>query len=57
MARIEREKHICRDCRHSYAHHERDHKGEFFLCKCRRREWSQFLDIPQVCKDFETINR
>lgn len=51
--RNQTEKHMCRDCAHAYAPHETDVKGDFFLCKCPFREWSQFLNIEQHCETFK----
>lgn len=47
------EKHTCRDCGHSHSYHENDLEGNFFLCKCNFKQWSQFLDIPQACDYFK----
>ncbi len=51
--RKQQDKVTCRDCAHSRDPHEKDCHGEFFLCRCPFREWSQFLDIPQKCNEFK----
>lgn len=44
----------CQDCVYHYEPHEKNHKGEFFLAKCKFSKWSVFLDQPQ-CKEFKHI--
>lgn len=33
----------CEDCELAYDYHEKDYKGEFFLCKCPYFKFSRFL--------------
>lgn len=45
----------CSDCAHSYDYHEftaYDPRVPF-MCRCPYREWSQFLDIPQICEHYK----
>lgn len=45
----------CRDCEHSYDWHEKNWKGELFMCKCpfhKNGEYSKFLSDPQ-CSNFK----
>ena len=48
-------KYHCRDCKHSYDWHEKDYKGEFFLCRCPFFKYSKFLN-KDYCEHFE-LNR
>ena len=43
---------FCRDCKHSYDYHEKNHKGEFFLCKCPFFKYSRFLN-RDYCNEFK----
>lgn len=44
----------CRDCGKHYDEHERDYKGEFFMCRCPHVEGrSVFLNDLRICGDFE----
>lgn len=43
---------FCRDCKHGYDYHERNYKGEFFLCKCPFFKSSRFLNRDR-CANFE----
>ena len=45
-------KYHCRDCKHSYDWHEKDYKGEFFLCRCPFFKYSKFLNKDH-CEHFE----
>lgn len=36
-------RHFCYECENSYDWHEKDYKGEFFLCRCPFHKWSRFL--------------
>ena len=50
----EKPKYQCRHCGHSYDWHERDWKGEPFLCRCpyyKGGRFSRFLTDPQ-CEHF-----
>lgn len=33
----------CKDCQFATDFHEKDYKGEFFLCKCKFFHYSRFL--------------
>lgn len=48
-------RHACRDCKHSYDWHEKNWRGELFMCRCRIRPYSRFLDDPE-CEKFELKN-
>lgn len=51
----EKPKHACRECRHSFDWHEKNWRGELFMCRCPHHKggkFSKFLDDPQ-CKMFE----
>ena len=41
----------CRDCKHSHSWYGENYKGEVFMCKCEKSEWSKILSQP-ACKDF-----
>lgn len=43
---------FCRDCKHSYDYHEKNYKGEFFLCKCPFFKYSRFLN-KDYCNEFK----
>nr|DAF06835.1 MAG TPA: hypothetical protein [Caudoviricetes sp.] len=45
-------KYHCRDCVHSYDRHEKNLKGEFFMCRCPFFASSRFLNLD-VCDDFK----
>jgi hypothetical protein len=45
-------KYHCRDCVHSYDWHEKNLKGEFFMCRCPFFEWSKFLN-RDICDKFK----
>lgn len=45
------QKFTCKDCRHSRDFHEKDCKGDFFLCKCDFQKRSMFLD-NDCCENF-----
>lgn len=51
-----KEKDRCRDCVHSRDYHERNHKGEFFLCLCDYQSRSMFLNLD-CCKNFKKNNK
>ena len=46
---------MCKDCAHSYDPHELTayEPRVPFLCRCPFKQWSQFLDIPQICYNFK----
>lgn len=48
----ERPTKFCRDCKHAFDYHEKNLKGEFFMCKCPFHQWSKFLNHSH-CKHFE----
>ena len=55
LIRKEKPRHTCRDCAHSYDRHEKDWRGEEFLCRCpyyKEGRFSKFLNDPQ-CEMFE----
>lgn len=41
----------CRDCIHATDFHEKDYKGEFFLCKCKYSKRSRFLE-RDTCSNY-----
>jgi hypothetical protein len=49
------EKVMCKDCAHSHDQHELTayEPRVPFMCRCPFRQWSQFLDIPQICEHFK----
>nr|DAT92790.1 MAG TPA: RUBREDOXIN TRANSPORT, RUBREDOXIN, GUILLARDIA THETA [Caudoviricetes sp.] len=47
----EKPKYQCRHCQHSYDWHEKNWRGEFFMCRCKFSEWCKFLSTPQ-CEHF-----
>lgn len=49
---IPQSKYHCRDCRHSYDWHEKDWKGDVFMCRCKFSQWSKFLN-RDICEKFE----
>lgn len=42
----------CQDCEHAYDYHEKDIKGEFFMCKCPFFTYSRFLR-HDFCSNFK----
>lgn len=42
----------CEDCERAYDYHEKDYKGEYFLCKCPFFEFSRFLR-HDYCEHFK----
>lgn len=44
-------KYHCRDCVHGYDRHEKNLKGEFFMCRCPFFTSSRFLN-RDVCDKF-----
>lgn len=42
----------CQDCAHSYDYHEKNYKGEFFMCKCPFFKVSKFLR-SDICEQFK----
>ena len=42
----------CRDCIHATDFHEKDSKGEFFLCRCKFSKRSHFLD-RDTCENYQ----
>lgn len=45
-------KHHCRECKYSYDFHEKDYKGDFFMCRCRLSKYTKLLD-SYCCNKFE----
>nr|DAO06563.1 MAG TPA: zinc-ribbon domain protein [Caudoviricetes sp.] len=44
----------CRDCQHSYDWHEKNWRGELFMCRCKHHhdgKFTKFLKDPQ-CEHF-----
>lgn len=48
----ERQNLFCRDCQYAHCFHEKDHRGEFFLCKCQFFKSSRFLN-RDYCDKFK----
>ena len=44
-------KQYCRDCTHAYEPHEKNYKGECFLCRCPFFNSSRFLNLDS-CENF-----
>ena len=42
--KTEKPQFFCRDCRFATDFHEKNYKGEFFLCKCKFQKHSMFLN-------------
>ena len=42
----------CRDCQYATDFHEKNYKGEFFLCKCKYHKRSMFLN-KDFCNEFK----
>ena len=36
-------RHFCYECENSYDWHEKNYKGEFFMCRCPFHKWCRFL--------------
>lgn len=51
----ERPTHFCRDCMYATDFHEKDYKGDFFLCKCKFFKYSKFLN-RDYCENFSMKN-
>lgn len=52
--KTEQPKFQCRDCWHSYDWHEKNWKGELFMCRCpyhNEGKYCKFLSDPQ-CEHF-----
>lgn len=55
---VEKPKHTCKDCEHSYDWHDRAHDGHLILCRCKydvkteHGRWCKFLSDPQ-CANFK----
>ena len=50
----EQPKYQCRHCRHSYDWHEKNWRGELFMCRCKfykEGKYCRFLSDPQ-CEHF-----
>lgn len=45
-------RHYCRECAHATDFHEKDWKGEYFMCKCKFHKWSKFLN-RDYCEHFK----
>ena len=43
---------FCRDCKYATDYHEKNYKGEFFLCKCKFQKRSMFLN-KDYCNEFK----
>lgn len=43
-------KHYCRECVHARDFHEKNWKGEWFLCKCDFQHRSMFLNLESCTK-------
>ena len=54
MAKNTKERHnyFCRDCQYATDYHEKNYKGEFFLCKCKFQKRSMFLN-KDYCNNFK----
>lgn len=46
------EKHYCRECAYATDFHEKNWKGEYFMCKCKFHKWSKFLN-HSCCEHFK----
>lgn len=46
------EKHCCRECAYATDFHEKNWKGEYFMCKCQFHKWSKFLN-HSCCEHFK----
>lgn len=42
----------CKDCKYATDYHEKNYKGEFFLCKCQFQNRSMFLN-KDCCEMFK----
>lgn len=42
----------CQECIYATDFHEKDYKGDFFLCKCKYSDRSRFLD-HDGCENFQ----
>lgn len=42
----------CKDCIYATDYHEKDYKGDFFLCKCKFSKRSRFL-VHDGCENFQ----
>lgn len=49
---IPQSKYHCRDCQYAYDYHEKNSKGEYFMCKCPFYQWSKFLN-HSYCDKFK----
>lgn len=45
-------RHYCRECANATDFHERNWKGEFFMCKCKFQKRSMFLN-HDCCENFK----
>lgn len=54
MAKKVQQKHTytCKDCRNARDFHEKNYKGEFFMCKCDFQKRSMFLN-RDYCDKFK----
>ena len=50
MGKIEKPKHLCRDCAKAYDFHCKNVKGEFFMCRCPHHEFSRLIN-HEGCDD------
>lgn len=46
----------CRQCQHSYDWHEKDWKGELFMCRCKHDEKSKFGKFCKFLSDPQCAN-
>lgn len=45
-------KYFCRDCVYATDYHDKNHKGEYFMCKCKFQKRSMFLNRDN-CNNFK----
>lgn len=50
MGKIEKPKHLCRDCAKAYDFHCKNVKGEFFMCRCPHQSHSMLMN-HEGCSD------
>lgn len=46
------EEYHCRDCVHATDFHDRNYRGEFFMCRCPFQARSMFLNLS-FCDNFK----
>lgn len=42
----------CRECQHAHDFHDKNLKGEYFMCKCPFQKRSMFLNLD-YCEKFD----